>query len=99
MLPYLAAVGLLTSSGVGFSASAGVLVLYCLVMLLPAALLVLSRWMLGRRLDGPLEKLRSWLSKASGEAVLWIVGIVGFLLLRAGLARLFPGAAWNPFGG
>lgn len=99
MLPYLAAVGLLTASGVGWSASAGILVLYCLVMLLPAALLLLSRWLLGRRLDGPLERLRAWVSKASGEAVLWIVGIVGFLLLRAGLAGLFPGASWNPFGG
>jgi len=99
MLPYLAAVGLLTSSGIGWGASAGVLVLYCLVMLLPAALLVFSRWLLGRHLDGPLERLRAWLSKASGEAVLWIVGIVGFLLLRAGLAGLFPGASWNPFGG
>ena len=99
MLPYLAAVGLLTASGVGWSASAGILVLYCLVMLLPAALLLLSRWLLGKRLDGPLERLRAWVSKASGEAVLWIVGIVGFLLLRAGLAGLFPGASWNPFGG
>ncbi|GAA1355377.1 hypothetical protein GCM10009636_22810 [Arthrobacter koreensis] len=99
MLPYLAAVGLLTSSGIGWSASAGMLVLYCLVMLLPAAVLVLARGLLGKRLDGPLERLRAWLTKASGEAVLWIVGIVGFLLLRAGLAGLFPDASWNPFGG
>ena len=99
MLPYLAAVGLLTSSGIGWSASAGMLVLYCLVMLLPAAVLVLARGLLRKRLDGPLERLRAWLTKASGEAVLWIVGIVGFLLLRAGLAGLFPDASWNPFGG
>ena len=99
MLPYLAAVGVLTSSGAGWSVSAGMLALYCLVMLLPGMLLVLSRWLLGRRLDGPLERLRAWLTKVSGEAVLWIVGIVGFLILRAGLAGLFPGASWNPFGG
>ncbi|MFC7861222.1 GAP family protein [Arthrobacter koreensis] len=99
MLPYLAAVGLLTSSGIGWSASAGMLVLYCLVMLLPAAVLVLARGLLGKRLDGPLERLRAWLTKVSGEAVLWVVGIVGFLLLRAGLAGLFPDASWNPFGG
>jgi len=98
MLPYLAAVGLLTTADVGWSASAGILVLYCLVMLVPATLLLVSRWLLGRRLDGPLERFRAWLTKASGEAVLWIVGIVGFLLLRAGLAGLFPGASWNPFG-
>ncbi|WP_091606985.1 GAP family protein [Arthrobacter koreensis] len=99
MLPYLAAVGLLTSSGIGWSASAGMLVLYCLVMLLPAAVLVLARGLLGKRLDGPLERLRAWLTKVSGEAVLWVVGIVGFLMLRAGLAGLFPDASWNPFGG
>lgn len=99
MLPYLAAVGLVTASGTGWSASAGILLAYCAVMLLPALLLLLSRWLLGRHLDGPLERLRAWLTKASGEAALWIVGIVGFLLLRAGLAGLFPGASWNPFGG
>jgi hypothetical protein len=68
-------------------------------MLLPALLLVLLRCVLGRHLDGPLERLRAWLTKVSGEAVLWVVGIVGFLMLRAGLAGLFPDASWNPFGG
>jgi cytochrome c biogenesis protein CcdA len=99
MLPYLAAVGVLTSAGAGWSVSAGMLALYCLVMLLPALLLVLLRCVLGRHLDGPLERLRAWLTKVSGEAVLWVVGIVGFLMLRAGLAGLFPDASWNPFGG
>ncbi|MER1996959.1 MAG: GAP family protein [Arthrobacter sp.] len=99
MLPYLAAVGVLTSAGAGWSVSAGMLALYCLVMLLPALLLVLLRCLLGRHLDGPLERLRAWLTKVSGEAVLWVVGIVGFLMLRAGLGGLFPDASWNPFGG
>jgi len=98
MLPYLAAVGLLTGSGTEWPASAGILGLYCLVMLLPAGLLLAGRLLLGRLLDSPLERLGAWLSRVSGEAVLWVVGIVGFLLLRAGLAGLFPGAAWNPFG-
>lgn len=98
MLPYLAAVGLLTGSGTEWQASAGILGLYCLVMLLPAGLLVAGRLLMGRLLDSPLERLGAWLSRVSGEAVLWVVGIVGFLLLRAGLAGLFPGAAWNPFG-
>ena len=98
MLPYLAAVGLLTGSGTEWQASAGILGLYCLVMLLPAGLLLAGRLLLGRLLDSPLERLGAWLSRVSGEAVLWVVGIVGFLILRAGLAGLFPGAAWNPFG-
>ncbi|MBD8043189.1 GAP family protein [Arthrobacter sp. Sa2BUA2] len=98
MLPYLAAVGLLTGSGTEWQASAGLLGLYCLVMLLPAGLLLTGRLLLGRLLDSPLERLGAWLSRVSGEAVLWVVGIVGFLILRAGLSGLFPGAAWNPFG-
>ncbi|MBD7996721.1 GAP family protein [Arthrobacter sp. Sa2CUA1] len=98
MLPYLAAVGLLTGAGIELQASAGALGLYCLVMLLPAGLLLGGRLLLGRLLDSPLERVGAWLSKVSGEAVLWVVGIVGFLILRAGLAGLFPGAAWNPFG-
>ncbi|MFC9769901.1 MULTISPECIES: GAP family protein [unclassified Pseudarthrobacter] len=98
MLPYLAAVGLLTASGAGWFGSAAALGAYCLVMLLPAALLLGARLMLGRHLDRPLERVAALLSKVAGEAVLWVVGIVGFLLLRHGLAALFPDAGWNPFG-
>ncbi|MHA7270917.1 hypothetical protein ACX80Q_14155 [Arthrobacter sp. HLT1-20] len=32
-----------------------------------------------------------------GETVPWVVGIVGFLLLRQGLSYLAPMAPWNPF--
>ena len=98
MLPYLGAVGLLTASGTGWALSAALLAAYCLVMLLPAGLLVSGRLVLGRFLDAPLARLGAWLSKAAGEAMLWVAGIVGFLLLRAALAGLFPGQAWNPFG-
>lgn len=98
MLPYLAAVGLLTASGAGWFASAAALGAYCLVMLLPAALLLAARLMLGRHLDRPLERIAAVLSKVAGEAVLWVVGIVGFLLLRHGMSTIFPDAGWNPFG-
>ena len=46
----------------------------------------------------PLARLGAWLSRVAGEAVVWVAGIVGFLMLRAALAALFPDAAWNPFG-
>ena len=98
MLPYLGAVGLLTASDTAWSLSVGVLGLYCLVMLLPAALLLAGRLLLGRLLDSPLQRLGAWLSRVASEAAGWIIGIVGFFLLRAGLAALFPDASWNPFG-
>ncbi len=98
MLPYIGAIGLLTTSSAGWALSAALLGAYCLVMLLPAGLLVAGRLALGSVLDAPLARLGAWLSRVAGEAVLWVAGIVGFLMLRAALAALFPDAAWNPFG-
>src|SRR5690606_33465234 len=41
MLPYLAAIGIITTADVGWPASAGVLAAYCVVMVAPALLLLL----------------------------------------------------------
>lgn len=88
MLPYVAAIGVLSVSGPGGAGSFLLLAGYCLVMLVPAGLLLLARLLLAARIESPLQRLGGWLGTASTEAVLWIMGIGGFLLLRFALGGL-----------
>lgn len=97
MLPYLGAIGLLTASDRPLSLQVGLLVLYCVVMIIPALLLIGVRAIAGQRLAGHFSKLAHWLAKTSGETLAWVVGIIGFLLLRSSIIFLFPEAVWNPF--
>lgn len=97
MLPYLVAIGFISNSTLPLPGEMFMLAVYCLVMLLPALLLLLLRSALGTRLDPLIQRVSNRLGRFAGETLLWIVGIVGFLLLRAGLAELAPIAAWNPF--
>ena len=97
MLPYLAAIGFLTSSTLPVSAQLLVLCVYCLVMLIPALVLLVLRLVLGERLDAVLQRLGAKVGKFSAGTLPWVVGILGFLLLRSGLSLLAPMAPWNPF--
>ncbi|POH60352.1 hypothetical protein CVS28_03805 [Arthrobacter glacialis] len=97
MLPYLAAIGFLVNSTLPLAGELTVLAIYCVVMLIPALVLLGLRVGLGARLDPFLHRVSNKLGKFSAETVLWVVGIVGFLLLRSGLSYLAPLAAWNPF--
>ncbi|MHA7270920.1 GAP family protein [Arthrobacter sp. HLT1-20] len=97
MLPYLAAIGFLANSTLPLAGELAVLAIYCVVMLIPALVLLGLRVVLGARLDPFLHRVSNKLGKFSGETVLWVVGIVGFLLLRQGLSYLAPMAPWNPF--
>lgn len=97
MLPYLAAIGLLANATLALPVEITILTLYCLLMLLPALALLVLRVALGARLDPLLLRISSKMGKFAGETLLWVVGIVGFLLLRAGLSAVAPLAPWNPF--
>jgi hypothetical protein len=88
MLPYLGAVALLASSGVGTGGQVLLLVGYCLVMVAPGLLLVAARVLAARRVEPVLRRLERWGRTAGGEAVLWVAGIAGFLLVRDAVAVL-----------
>ncbi|MBS3178239.1 MULTISPECIES: GAP family protein [unclassified Pseudoclavibacter] len=87
MIPYLAAVGLLTNSGLGVAGSAPLLAAYCVVMIVPALLLLLGRVAARRTVEPRLRRLSDWLSRNAAENTAWIIGIVGFLLLRDALSH------------
>lgn len=97
MIPYLVAIGFLTNSTLPLGGGIAVLAVYCLVMLLPALLILGLRVLLGARLDPLLQKISVKMAGFAGETLLWVLGIAGFLLLRLGLSALAPMAAWNPF--
>ncbi|MEV7330037.1 GAP family protein [Micromonospora sp. NPDC093244] len=88
MLPYLGAVGLLTTSGLGAAQIVGLLAGYCLVMVVPAVLLLGARLAWPRLVEPVLGRLNAWIVRHSGGMLGWILGIAGFLLARDAVLRL-----------
>lgn len=86
MLPYLAAIGLLTTAGLPAAQVALVMAGYCLLMIVPALLLLVLRLVAGTRIEPLLNRVSTWM--ANSNALSWIVGIVGFLLARDAAFRL-----------
>lgn len=100
MLPYLGAIGLLSTSELSFPQRSVVLAGYCVVMVLPALVLLGLRLGAGRVVEPVLGRVAAWMERQGTETTAWIVGIVGFLLARDGLVRI-PGlvAALDSFSG
>ncbi|MFI7574402.1 GAP family protein [Micromonospora sp. NPDC049497] len=88
MLPYLGAVGLLATSGVGAAGVVGLLAGYCLVMVLPAVLLLAARVARPGRIEPLLARLNDWITRTSGSTLGWVLAIAGFLLARDAATRL-----------
>lgn len=87
LLPYLAAIGMLSTSPLPMTGRAVVLVGYCLLMIAPALVLLALRLGLGSRVEPTLRRLAAWMERQSGETVAWILAIMGVLILR--------GAVWG----
>ncbi|MBN0039067.1 GAP family protein [Cellulosimicrobium cellulans] len=88
MLPYLAAIGLLTTSDVGWPATGGILAAYCVVMIAPALLLLLGRVVAARAVDPLLRRLDAWLTRNATDMTGWVLGILGVLLALDAFGRL-----------
>ncbi|MBB2924633.1 GAP family protein [Cellulomonas cellasea] len=88
MLPYLAGIGLLTGSELTWAGRATVLVGYCLVMVLPALVLLVGRVVAAQAVEPLLGRVARWTERTGGETTAWVLGIVGFLLARDALTRL-----------
>ena len=88
MLPYLAAIGLLTTAAIGGAARVAVLGGYGLVMVLPALLLLGLRLALRARIEVPLQFLSAVLSRHMDGVLGWVLGIAGFLLVRDAVVKL-----------
>jgi cytochrome c biogenesis protein CcdA len=85
MVPYLAAIALLATAGLGVGTSTVVLAGYCLVMVLPALVLLAVRTTLHDRLTPALVRLEAWLSRNSGEALAWVLFLLGLYVVGGAL--------------
>jgi len=86
MLPYLAAIGMITTAALPAAYLALIMAGYCLVMIVPALLLLVVRLAAGQQVIPLLTRLSDWMTRSN--AVAWIVGIVGFLLAQDAVVRL-----------
>ncbi|TQK18018.1 Sap-like sulfolipid-1-addressing protein [Microbacterium sp. SLBN-154] len=88
MLPYLLAISVLASSDLSSVAQVTALVGYCVIMILPATLLLFLRVLAHRVLERPLQRMTAWLQRTAAENTAWIIGIVGFLIARDAISDL-----------
>jgi hypothetical protein len=88
MLPYLAAIGLISASGLAPGTSVAVLSAYCVVMVAPALLLLAGRLVAARAVEPLLRRLEGWLSRNAAGMTGWVLGIVGVLLALDAMGRL-----------
>jgi hypothetical protein len=92
MLPYLAAVGVLVATDLGWVTTTAVLAAYCVVMCLPALVLGAGRLVAHEWIDPRLHRLNGWLTRNSGKMLGWTVGGLGVLLSLNALGSLIGGA-------
>ncbi|WP_106362485.1 GAP family protein [Glycomyces artemisiae] len=88
MLPYLAAIGIVTTAGIGGAATTATMAGYCLVMIAPALVLMTARLVARNAVEPLLVKINDWMTKNAASTTGWIVGIVGFLVARDAAWRL-----------
>lgn len=88
MIPYLAAIGFLTTSELSLLGRSVVLFGYCLVMITPALLLLVARLSLHGYVSPILANLEALLSRIANEAMAWVIFGVGLYLTGDNLNTL-----------
>lgn len=95
MLPYLGAIAILASSDLNTPTSLGLLAAYCLIMTLPALLLLAGRKLADARIQPLLVRIDGWISRNAESALGWVIGIAGFLVARDAIDRLWSGGLFG----
>lgn len=88
MLPYLIGMTMIADAPLGMPARFAHLAGYCLVMIVPALLLLLFRVVAAHAIERPLARFAGWMQRTGAENTAWILGIIGFLLARAAFTQL-----------
>ncbi|MET0822039.1 MAG: GAP family protein [Aeromicrobium sp.] len=88
MVPYLAAIGLIGTSDLPGPGIAATLVGYCLVMVLPAVVLLVGRVFAARHVQPLLQRINDWMARTGQENTAWILGIIGVLVASSALQEL-----------
>ncbi|ROT32330.1 GAP family protein [Micromonospora sp. HM5-17] len=88
MLPYLGAIGLMATADLADWTVPVLLAGYCLVMVLPAGVLLATRAAVPGPTERLLGRLNTWIVEKGGSTTGWIIGIAGFLIARDAAIRL-----------
>jgi hypothetical protein len=99
MLPYIVAMTMLADAGVGKTLRVASLVGYCVLMILPAIVLLVLRLVAAPLVQRPLERFAAWMQRTGAENTAWIVGIIGFLVARSAASELGIFDALSRIGG
>lgn len=84
--PYFGAIALMTNAGLTVMEWLPVLAAYNGIFVLPPLLLLGTYSLLGARVEPFFERLQERFAGGGRETMLWVVGIVGFLLLADSLS-------------
>lgn len=88
MVPFLAALGILTAAGLAATQWVPLLAWYTVVMVLPPIVLLVVSIVARDWLRPYLERISAWLQKNARSMVGWTLGIVGVLLALDAAGRL-----------
>ncbi|MEV4776639.1 GAP family protein [Microbacterium sp. LWH12-1.2] len=90
MLPYILAMTMLADADAGVEVSVRILALagYCLLMILPALVLLALRIVAAPLVARPLQRFAAWMERTGAENTAWIIGIIGFLVARTAASEL-----------
>lgn len=89
VVPYLAAMGLMTDAALPPTRWVPILAGYNLVMVLPSLGLLVARVTLGGRLEGTFDRWAEQLDAAQRPAAAWVVGAVGVVVALNGASSVF----------
>lgn len=88
MLPYIVAMTMLADAGIDTPVRVLSLVGYCVLMILPAVVLLILRLVAAPLVQRPLERFAAWMERTGAENTAWIIGIIGFLIARSAATEL-----------
>lgn len=88
MLPYIVAMTMLAEAGVETPVRVAALAGYCLLMIVPAIVLLVLRIVAARAVERPLARFAAWMERTGAENTAWIIGILGFLIARSAATEL-----------
>lgn len=88
MVPYLAAIGMLSTADLSFPAVVGWIGAYCFIMMLPAVITTIVRVRAHDRVEPALERLDAWFSRNSPFLSGTAFTVIGILLVAGGARAL-----------
>lgn len=88
MLPYIGGVALIARADLMWPASAALVLGYCLLMIVPAVVLMLVRSAAAERVQPWLMKIEVWSMKSTGSKLIpWAAGLAGLVLVVDAVLR------------